>query len=71
MQEFTDFGMTLFHRFENSFSHIGYGVDYHFFCESIEKVLNYSNENFKKIFFLLIDLNKDGKICEADLFGVF
>ena len=24
----------------------------------------------KKIFFQLLDLNKDGKICDADLFGV-
>ena len=60
----------LFQRFENSFPNIGYGVDFYFFTESLEKMINWSTENFKKCFFYLLDQNKDGRVCEADLFGI-
>ena len=70
IDEFEDFGIMLFQRFENSFSHIGNGVDYYFFSESLEKIINWSSENLKKLFFYILDQNKDGKVCEADLFGI-
>ena len=44
------------------------GLDFSFFCDTTEKVLNYSKEHLIKLFFLICDVNQDGKVCEWDMF---
>jgi len=46
------------------------GIDFTFFCDAAEKILNLSNEGMKRFLLKLLDRNEDGKVCESDIFSV-
>lgn len=43
-------------------------VDYRAFCTQVDKIVNFEIKVLNEIFFGILDLNKDRRVCETDLF---
>jgi hypothetical protein len=68
-EEFKDLSDRLFDILKKVFNNFKIPIDFDLYCGTIQKFAAISPDTCKDIMFYLLDLNKDKKICETDLFN--
>ncbi|CDW80748.1 UNKNOWN [Stylonychia lemnae] len=68
IQDYGLFGLNHYKRMKKNQVRLLISHDIHNYHDSAEKVMNCNKEFFQRMFFSMLDMNQDGKLCDVDLF---
>ena len=61
----------LLHLKRRVFNSFQKNIDHRQYCDLIQKYVSIDLAQIKEVFFSFLDVGKDGKICETDMFEAF
>lgn len=67
--EFHEYSEPVFQIIKKAFMNFKHPVDFRNYCSSVSKLISIDIKQIKEMYFTILDLNKDKRICETDLFN--
>ena len=67
--EFHEYSDPVFQIVKKAFMNFKHPVDFRSYCNNVNKLISIDMKQIKEMYFNILDLNKDKRICETDLFN--